>query len=46
MVERMTADDVVLEILVERIQRQDCLIAELQTELQRARDACVETMLG
>lgn len=32
--------------LVEKIQRQDRFIAELQAELQRAQQASVETMLG
>ena len=32
--------------LVEKIQRQDRFIAELQAELQRARKASVDTMLG
>ena len=41
----MTTDDVVLETLTEKIQRQDRFIAELQADLQRARQASVETML-
>jgi hypothetical protein len=35
-----------LEALTERIQRQDRFIAELQAELQRAREASVGRMLG
>ncbi len=42
----MATNDVVLETLTEKIQRQDRFIAELQTELQRARQASVDTMLG
>ncbi len=41
-----TQNDVVLETLTEKIQRQDRLIAELQAELQQARQASVDTMLG
>lgn len=39
-------NDVVLETLTEKIQRQDRFIAELQAELQRARQASVDAMLG
>lgn len=42
----MSNNDVVLGTLTEKIQRQDRFIAELQAELQRAREASVETMLG
>ena len=42
----MTTNDVVLETLTEKIQRQDRFITELQVELQRARQASVDTMLG
>lgn len=39
-------DTVVEAVLVEKIQRQDRFIAELQAELQRARKASVDAMLG
>lgn len=39
-------DETVTAALAETIQRQDRFIAELQTELQQARKASVETMLG
>lgn len=42
----MSTNDVVLETLTEKIQRQDRFIAELQAELLRARQASVDTMLG
>lgn len=42
----MSTSDVVLETLTEKIQQQDRFIAELQAELQRARQASVEVMLG
>lgn len=42
----MSTNEVVLETLTEKIQRQDRFIAELQAELQRARQASVDTMLG
>lgn len=42
----MSTNDVVLETLTEKIQRQDRFIAELQAELQRARQASVDAMLG
>lgn len=42
----ISGNDLVLEALTEKIQRQDCFIAYLQAELQRARQASVETMLG
>lgn len=41
-----TNDDVVLETLTEKIQRQDRFIAELQADLEQARQASVQTMLG
>lgn len=42
----MSTSDVVLDTLTEKIQRQDRFIAELKTELQWARQASVDTMLG
>lgn len=39
-------DTVLEQALTEKIQRQDRFIAELQAELQRARQASVDTMLG
>ncbi|MBU9388251.1 hypothetical protein KTE71_12070 [Burkholderia multivorans] len=42
----MSSGDVVIETLTEKIQRQDRFIAELQAELQRARQASVDAMLG
>lgn len=42
----MSTNDVVLETLTEKIQRQDRFIAELQAELQQARQASVDAMLG
>ena len=42
----MSTNDVVLETLTEKVQRQDRFIAELQAELQQARQASVATMLG
>ena len=42
----MTGNDVLLEALTEKIQRQERFIAELQAELQLARQGSVETMLG
>ena len=41
-----TSDDVVLETLTEKIQRQDRFIAQLQADLEQARQASVNTMLG
>ena len=38
--------DVVLETLTEKIQRQDRLIAQLQADLEQARQASVDRMLG
>lgn len=42
----MVTNDVVLETLTEKIQRQDRFIAKLQADLEQARQASVETMLG
>lgn len=42
----MSARDVVIETLTEKIQRQDRFIAELEGELRRAREASVDRMLG
>ena len=42
----MSPNDLVRETLTEKIQRQERFIAELQVELQRARQASVDTMLG
>ena len=42
----MATNDVALETLTEKVQRQDRFIAELQAELLRARKASVEVMLG
>ena len=42
----MSTNDVVLDTLTEKVHRQDRFIAELQAELQLARQASVETMLG
>ena len=42
----MTANDVVLETLTEKIQRQERFIAQLQADLEQARQASVGTMLG
>lgn len=42
----MPTNDVVLETLTEKIQRQDRFIAELQAELHQARQASVDAMLG
>jgi hypothetical protein len=41
-----TSDDVVLETLTEKIRRQDRLLAQLQADLEQAREASVERMLG
>lgn len=41
-----TADAVVETALVEKIQRLERFAVELQAELQRAREASVDTMLG
>jgi len=42
----MSTNDVVLETLTEKIQRQDRFIAQLQADLEQARQASVDTMLG
>lgn len=42
----MSTNEVVLETLTEKIQRQERFIAQLQAELQQARQASVDTMLG
>jgi hypothetical protein len=42
----MSTNDAVIETLTEKIQLQDRVIAELQGELQRAREVSVERMLG
>jgi hypothetical protein len=43
---QMSTSDAVLDVLTEKIQRQDRFIAELQAELLQARKYSVETMLG
>ena len=42
----MSANDVVLETLTERIQRQDRFIAQLLAHLEQTRQAAVDKMLG
>ena len=42
----MSTNDVVLETLTEKIQRQERFIAQLQADLEQARQASVDTMLG
>ena len=42
----MSTNDVVLETLTEKIQRQERFIAQLQADLEQARRASVDTMLG
>ena len=42
----MSTNDVVLETLTEKIQRQDRFIAQLQADLEQARQASVDVMLG
>lgn len=42
----MSTSDVVLDTLTEKIQRQDRFIAELQAELQQARESSIARMLG
>lgn len=42
----MSTNDVVLETLTEKIQRQDRFVAELQAEPQQARHDAVDVMLG
>ena len=41
----MSTNDVVLETLTEKIQRQERFIAQLQADLEQARRASVDTML-
>ncbi len=42
----MSTNDVVLETLTEKIQRQERFIAQLQADLEHARQASVDCMLG
>lgn len=42
----MSTNDVVLESLTEKTQRQDRFIAQLQADLEHAREASVDRMLG
>lgn len=42
----MPTNDVVLETLTEKIHRQERFIAQLQSDLEQARQASVDTMLG
>lgn len=42
----MSTNDVMLETLTEKIQRQERFIAQLQADLEQARQASVDTMLG
>lgn len=42
----MSTNDVVLETLTEKIQRQERFIVQLQADLEQARQASVDTMLG
>ncbi len=42
----MSSGDVVIETLTEKIQRQDRFIAQLQADLEIARQASVDNMLG
>jgi len=42
----MSTNEVVLETLTETIQRQERFIAQLQADLEQARQASVDTMLG
>ena len=42
----MSTNEVVLETLTEKIQRQERFIAQLQADLEQARQASVDTMLG
>jgi hypothetical protein len=42
----MSSSDVVIETLTEKIQRQDRFIAQLQADLEIARQASVDNMLG
>jgi hypothetical protein len=42
----MSTNEVALEALTEKIQRQERFIAQLQADLEQARQASVDTMLG
>lgn len=42
----MSTNDVILETLTEKIQWQERFIAQLQADLEQARQASVDTMLG
>ena len=42
----MSTNEVVLETLTEKIQRQQRFIAQLQSDLEQARQSSVDTMLG
>jgi hypothetical protein len=42
----MSTNEVVLETLTEKIQRQERFIAQLQADLEQARQASVDNMLG
>lgn len=42
----MSTNDVVLETLTEKIQQQERFITQLQADLEQARQASVDTMLG
>lgn len=42
----MSSNEVVVETLTEKIQRQERFIAQLQSDLEQARRASVTTMLG
>lgn len=42
----MSTNDEVLEALTEKIRRQERFIAQLQNDLERARQAAVDAMLG
>ena len=42
----MSSGDVVIETLTEKIQRQDRFIAQLQADLEQARQTSVDNMLG
>lgn len=42
----MTTNEAVLETLIEKIQRQERFITQLQADLEQARQASVDTMLG
>jgi hypothetical protein len=42
----MATNDVILETLAEKIRRQDRCIAQLQVDLERARQSSIDSMLG